>query len=202
MLTFERTLYAQGFNWIAGVDEVGRGPLAGPVVAASVILFKDTLIEGLRDSKRLSGRARENFFPTIIEHAVCYGVGAVEPFVIDRINILNASRIAMLRALRSMGVCPDHVLVDGFPIPQLGPYQTAIVGGDDRSLSIAAASVIAKIFRDRLMERYDLLYPQYGFARNKGYPTREHLSALRQFGHCPIHRRSFAPVKEVMSRKR
>lgn len=200
---FERALYRSGVRAVAGVDEAGRGPLAGPVVAAVVILPVSwwrhglpTRLAGLNDSKQLRPVQREQYFAQLTaEPGVRYAVARVEPEEIDRLNILRATHQAMLRALRQLEPAPDHILVDGLPVPGLPGPQTALVHGDARSYSIAAASVLAKVTRDRCMVEYDRLYPAFGFARHKGYPTPEHLACLRRHGPCPIHRRSFLPVR-------
>lgn len=199
---FERRLLVAGFTILAGVDEVGRGPLAGPVVAASVILPLDWIrhglpseLKGLNDSKQLSARRRESFAAFLTRHAaVRHTVAVFEADEIDRINILQATHLAMVRSLEALRPPPDHVLVDGLAVASIPFPQTALVKGDARSYSIAAASVIAKVFRDDLMSRYDREWPHYGFAAHKGYPTAQHLAALAQHGPCRIHRRSFAPV--------
>lgn len=204
-LRYERRLWAAGLTRIAGVDEAGRGPLAGPVVAAAVVLPAkwartgiDPALRELTDSKQLSPAQREKFFELLTGHPhIRYGLGVVEAEVIDQINILQATHRAMRLALAQLDPTPDHVLVDGRPVPALGWPQTALVGGDARCYSVAAASVLAKVTRDRLMQRYDQLYPAYGFAQHKGYGTPQHLAALAQFGPCPIHRRSFAPMRPV-----
>lgn len=201
---FERRLYKSGQVRVAGVDEAGRGPLAGPVVAAAVILPAAWVFEGLpdalaglNDSKQLSPARRERFFATLTTaEGVWYALGSAEPDEIDRLNILRATHQAMRRALRALNPPPDHILVDGLPVPDLPAPQTALPRGDARSYSIAAASVLAKVTRDRRMLEYDRLYPAYGFARHKGYPTAEHLEQLRRHGPCPIHRRSFLPVQQ------
>jgi len=200
---FERALLARGVVRIAGVDEAGRGPLAGPVVAAAVVFPPDLLeaglppeLEGLNDSKQLSATRRESYFNALGRFRVIrFGLGVVSAEIIDRINILRATHQAMAEALAQLSPQPQHVLVDGLPVKALPHPQTAIVQGDARSVSIAAASVLAKVTRDRLMVEYDACYPQYGFARHKGYGTSGHLSALARFGPCPIHRRSFAPAR-------
>jgi ribonuclease HII len=180
---------------LAGVDEAGRGPLAGPVVAAAVILPEGCRIEGVRDSKSLSARMREEVFERIRCRAVAIGVGVVEPDEIDRINILQAALRAMREAVHKLHPRPAVVLVDGPRGIGLDLPQIPVVKGDARSQSIAAASVIAKVTRDRMMRRYHELYPQYGFDRHMGYATRYHLEALRKHGFCPIHRRSFRGVR-------
>ncbi len=195
MSRFERQALAEGFRLVAGVDEVGRGPLAGPVVAAAVVFPPNEYLDGVRDSKQLSSKRREGFFPMICERAVGVGLGIVSERVIDRINILRATQQAMRRAVASLGVEPDLVLVDGMGVPMLGAKQKAIPGGDRISVSIAAASIIAKVTRDRIMLEQDGVYPQYGFASHKGYGTRKHLAALAEHGPCKIHRFSFRPVR-------
>jgi ribonuclease HII len=179
---------------VAGVDEAGRGPLAGPVVAAAVILPPDFDPAGIADSKKLSPAAREEAEARIRCEAIAVGVGVVEAEEIDRINILRATHRAMRLAVDALDPAPDCVLVDGLPVPGLHEDCEALVKGDGRCLSIAAASIVAKVFRDRLLCAYDRVYPPYGFARHKGYPAPEHLRALDLHGPCPIHRRSFAPV--------
>ncbi|MBE3590259.1 MAG: ribonuclease HII [Firmicutes bacterium] len=189
--TFERRLWAAGFRRVAGVDEVGRGPLAGPVVTAAVILRPDAHIPGLDDSKRLDPMERARLVEPIRRQALAWSVVTVPPALIDELNIAQAVFLGMRRALETLRVPPDAVLVDGFRIPGLALPQEAIVGGDGLSNSIAAASVLAKVHRDRLMEIWDRRLPGYGFARHKGYATAEHLAALRALGPSPIHRRSF-----------
>jgi ribonuclease HII len=201
-LAFERDLWSQNQAPIAGVDEAGRGPLAGPVVAAAVILPAEwssgipSEYESLNDSKQLSEAARESFFTRITTDArIQFAIAMTEPDVIDRINILAATHRAMNEALRSLVTAPVHVLVDGNRVPSLAFPQTPLVKGDSRSYSIAAASVLAKVTRDRLMVAADSRFPGYGFAKHKGYPTAEHLDALARKGPCPLHRRSFAPLR-------
>ncbi len=189
--------WVKGVGFLCGIDEVGRGPLAGPVVAASVILPERCHIEGIKDSKKLSPERREELFGKILNKAISIGLGIVEPILIDRINILQATYEAMRRAILSMKVFPEYVIVDGRPIPGLPLPQEGIIKGDSISISIGAASIVAKVVRDRIMEMYDLIFPQYGFARNKGYGTKEHIEALFRYGPCPIHRRSFRPVSEI-----
>ncbi len=194
---FEEEGASLGFRRIAGVDEAGRGPLAGPVVAAAVILPESSALTGLRDSKKLSARQREGFFDEIQCRAVAIGVGIVDPETIDRINILQATLQAMTQAVSLLSVRPDYLLIDAVRLPAIGIPQKSLIRGDDRSQSIAAASVIAKVTRDRLMLEYDRLYPEYRFRSHKGYGTEEHLSALMRHGPCPIHRRSFRPVRSA-----
>lgn len=187
----ERSCFAGGFDLVCGIDEAGRGPLAGPVCAAAVILPRDVVIEGLNDSKKLSDAKRRSLFDVITREAYAYGIAFASETEIDEVNILNATFLAMERAVAALGLHPDIALVDGNRRPPFGmPVQT-IVGGDGLSASIAAASILAKVTRDRLMEALDSQYPQYGFAVHKGYGTKRHYAALNEFGPCPIHRRSF-----------
>ena len=200
---FERVLWQQNLARVAGVDEAGRGPLAGPVVAAAAILpsrwSKSGLpieLEGLNDSKQLTAAQRENFFSFLTACAeIEFAVAAVDAGVIDEINILQATHRAMNDALAQLNPQPQHALVDGRPVKTMRVPQTAIVQGDARSYSIAAASVLAKVTRDRLMLGFHAQFPEYGFAEHKGYGTAKHLAAIEQFGACPIHRKSFAPMK-------
>lgn len=187
-----------GYRCVAGLDEVGRGPLAGPVVAAAVILppWRAAWWEEVRDSKALTPRSRARLAPRI-EAEAAVGVGLASSPEVDARGLTQATRLAMLRALRSLAGAPDFLLVDGLPTAWLGAPQRAIVGGDATCLSIAAASVVAKLFRDRLMEEQDRCYPAYGFARHRGYATADHLAALREYGPCPIHRLSYRPVAEA-----
>jgi ribonuclease HII len=194
-LWFERRLWLGGRCLVAGADEVGRGPLAGPVVAAAVIFppeVREADLAGLDDSKRLSPEAREALVPRIRALALAWAVAEVDVEEIDRLNIAQASFEAVRRAVAALRPAPEHVLVDGLPNPRLVPLpQTALVGGDGLSLSVAAASVLAKVHRDRCMVAWDAVYPGYGFAEHKGYPTPEHRRALGRLGPCPLHRRSF-----------
>ncbi len=194
----ERELRAQGFGGIAGVDEAGRGPLAGPVVAASVMLPVDCRLRGLADSKVLTEAARERLFGMIHEQAVSVGVGIVDARTVDRLNVLRATQLAMREAIGKLSPAPDVLLVDGRMLPGVTGPQRAIVGGDGRCACIAAASIVAKVVRDRLMKEVGERYPEYGFGRHKGYATREHVACLREFGPCPEHRRSFEPVRAVV----
>lgn len=197
-LEFERGLWSRGVRLVAGIDEAGRGPLAGPVVAAAVVLPPDCSVCGADDSKRLTARQREALVSEILQTAAAVGLGAASAREIDRINIRRATALAMERAIRHLRSNPEHLLVDGLPVPELGlEWQTAVVGGDRRVHSIACASILAKVYRDRLMERLSVRYPAYGWHRNKGYGTREHLAALRAFGPTPHHRRSFHPVEQL-----
>ena len=198
MLTYETALYERGYRSIAGVDEAGRGPLAGPVVAAAVILYQNITIPGVNDSKKLSESHRESLYEEIREKAAGYEIGIVSRESIDQTNILRASLEAMKIAVCKLSVRPDFVLVDGIYCPDLNLPMEALPHGDSLSTSIAAASIVAKVTRDRIMRKLDRMYPQYGFVRNKGYPTPEHLTALGKFGPCEMHRRSFRPVREIL----
>ena len=180
---------------MAGLDEVGRGPLAGPVVAAAVIFEPEDRVPGVVDSKRLTREEREELVVEIRRRALCIGVGAASPREVDRLNILRASHLAMERALDHLDVPPEHILVDGLPVPALGPEHTAVVGGDAKSYTIASASIVAKCTRDDLMRRLAERYPQYGWHTNVGYSTPEHMSALSDHGPTPHHRRTFVPVQ-------
>lgn len=199
----EQRLRLAGWQRLAGIDEAGRGPLAGPVVAAAVILPADWLDSGLpagwedlNDSKQLTEGRREEFFELLTgTDAICRGIAIVEAPVIDQLNILRATHQAMVEALAKLSPAPDHLLVDGHPVNSLRPLQTALVKGDSLSYSIAAASVLAKVTRDRLMLEHHRTWPMYGFAEHKGYGTPGHLAALAELGPCAIHRRSFAPLR-------
>ncbi len=197
--SYEKELYKQGYQYIGGTDEAGRGPLVGPVVAACCVLPKDFCLEGLTDSKKLSEKKREQFFPYIKEHAVAYGVGIVSPERIDEINIYQASREAMMIAIEEVRkqIPLDYVLSDAMPLNFDLP-SLPIIKGDAKSISIAAASVIAKVTRDHILEELDQEYPEYGFARHKGYPTKAHLAAIREYGLIPGYRKTYGPVKKVL----
>lgn len=191
----ERLAHAAGYLIIAGVDEVGRGPLAGPVVAACVVLPAGFDLVGINDSKKLTEKQRERAEIRIRSEALGIGLGIVAPETIDQINILQATREAMRTAFLLVSPSPDYVLIDGLPVPDFPcPVQKSVISGDSQSVSIAAASIVAKVARDQMMRDFALLYPEYGFAGHKGYGAATHLAALREFGPCPIHRRSFAPV--------
>ncbi|QRO00566.1 ribonuclease HII [Archangium violaceum] len=199
LLRFESELWEQGHTHIAGVDEAGRGPLAGPVVAAAAILPKGWRLEGLDDSKKIADETRrEELAEAIKRGAVAWAVGQADAEEIDRLNIRRASLLAMHRAVEALGIRPDYVLLDAFTIPECTLPQRGIIKGDALSLSIAAASVLAKTTRDRLMRELDARYPGYGLAEHKGYPTASHVQAIRDRGVLPIHRRSFAPVREAL----
>ncbi len=188
---FEEKYKAEGYKVICGIDEAGRGPLSGPVVAAAVILPPDVMIPGLNDSKKLTPKKRDMLYDVILREAVAVGVGMASPEEIDRLNILNADMLAMRRAVENLKTPPDFALVDGNIARDLPVTAVPVIKGDALSLSIAAASVIAKVTRDRLCIKDDENYPQYGFGKHKGYGTKEHMEALRTYGPCPIHRRSF-----------
>jgi ribonuclease HII len=191
---FERAAWRRGLTRVAGVDEAGRGPLAGPVVAAAVILAPGRPIEGVDDSKRLAAAERRRLFAEIHARAVAVGVGVVGPAVIDRVNIVEATRLAMREAIAALAVEPELLLTDFVAVPGVGCPQRNLVGGDHRSASVAAASIVAKVTRDRLMEAADRDFPEYGFGRHKGYATEEHRRALFRHGPCALHRRRFRGV--------
>lgn len=197
MKRFEDDLVNRGYRLVGGVDEAGRGPLAGPVAAAVVILPQDIWMPGLNDSKQLSEAKREEFFAKLQEEAVDIGVGLVDSNRIDEINIRNANYQAMREAISDLEQTPDYLLVDGEEIPEIEIRQQRIVDGDARSISIAAASIIAKVTRDRMLVEYDQEYPEYNFAQHKGYGTADHIAALEEYGPCPIHRYSFSKVREA-----
>lgn len=197
---YEKTAAHDGFALIAGVDEAGRGPLAGPVVSAAVILPHQDAVPGIRDSKTLSAGKRARLYDEIHQKALAVGVGVVHAADIDRMNILQAALHSMMIAVKKLSPQPQYLLIDGkFEIKTSVPQQ-AVVKGDARSLSIGAASIVAKVTRDRMMENYDHDYPQFGFARHKGYPTRMHREAIRRFGPCPLHRCTFKGVREYVCR--
>ena len=194
MEPFEEEVRSRGFRVVAGLDEAGRGPLAGPVVAAAVVLRPDGPLRGIDDSKKLSAARREEIFGLLSAKAGALGVGIVEAREIDRLNILKASLKAMELAVENLAVMPDFLLIDGIHSLNLPLAQRAIPKGDRRCFSIAAASIVAKVTRDRLMMAYHEKYPEYNFARHKGYGTKEHLEAIRRYGCCPIHRQSFKSI--------
>ncbi len=195
MMEYEKE-YGAACDFICGIDEAGRGPLAGPVVAAAVILPKGLKIPYVNDSKKLSEKRREELYPQIMEKALAVGIGIVSPERIDEINILQATYEAMRQALAQLSVKPDVLLNDAVRIPEVEIPQVPIIKGDAKSISIACASVIAKVTRDRMMVEYDTLYPEYGFAGHKGYGSAAHMEAIRQLGPCPIHRRTF--IKNIV----
>lgn len=196
MLAYEKELYAQGIQLIAGVDEVGRGPLAGPVVAAAVILPKACKIPGLNDSKKIPKSKHKEIYEAVLQNAISIGIGVKDNQVIDQVNIYEATKLAMMEAIGQLEPQPQHLLIDAMkldlPIPQ-----TSIIKGDANSLSIAAASIVAKVTRDQMMEEFDKEYPGYDFAQNAGYGTAKHLAGLDKLGVTPIHRRSFEPIKSM-----
>lgn len=198
LFAHRRTLFERGLRLVAGVDEVGMGPLAGPVVAAAVVLPAEVHLPGLDDSKKLTPALREELDAAIREQAFAVAIGQAEVAEIDRINILQAGLQAMRRAVAGLAVAPEHLLVDARTIPDVSVAQTALARGDSRDGSIAAASIVAKVHRDALMRRLDGLHPGYGLARHMGYATAEHLHALRTLGPSPIHRRSFQPVRDLL----
>lgn len=202
MLDYEKIIWNQGVELVCGVDEVGRGPLAGPVVSAAVIFPKGISLPGINDSKKLKAFQREKFFELIIENAIDFGIGMVDHKLIDKINILNASLLAMHKAIEKLKILPEVVLVDGkIKIPHLEIPQIALVKGDSLSVSVASASILAKVMRDNLMVDFHKKYPQFLFDQNKGYFTKPHLEALKNFGPCKIHRRSFRTVMLLQSKQ-
>ena len=196
MLAYEKELYAQGIDLIAGVDEVGRGPLAGPVVAAAVILPKACKIPGLNDSKKIPKSKHKEIYEAVLQNAIAIGIGVKDNQVIDQVNIYEATKLAMMEAIGQLEPQPQHLLIDAMKL-DLPISQTSIIKGDANSLSIAAASIVAKVTRDQMMEEFDKEYPGYDFAKNAGYGTAKHLAGLVQLGVTPIHRRSFEPVKSM-----
>ena len=196
MLAYEKELYAQGIQLIAGVDEVGRGPLAGPVVAAAVILPENCKIPGLNDSKKIPKSKHQAIYQAVLDQALSVGIGVKDNQVIDQVNIYEATKLAMLEAIQELDQQPQHLLIDAMKL-DLPISQTSIIKGDANSLSIAAASVVAKVTRDQMMAAYDQEYPGYDFGQNAGYGTTKHLEGLEKYGVTPIHRRSFEPTKSM-----
>lgn len=199
MLVFENQKWAEGYQYIAGLDEVGRGPLAGPVVCACVIMKKDSHLIDVNDSKKLSLTMRDTLYTAILEECVAYGIGIIDEKVIDEVNIYEATKLAMQQAVDNMAIKPDYLLIDAMTLNNEIP-QEKIIKGDAKSYSIACASIIAKVTRDRLMAEYDKTYAGYGFAENAGYGTKQHLEALETLGVTPIHRQSFEPIKSMVNR--
>ena len=193
-LEIENTLWLQGMTRIAGVDEAGRGPLAGPVVAAAVLFPKNMIIDGVDDSKKCTAKQRELLFTTIMEQALSVGVGIVDHDVIDRINILQATIVAMRKSIENLNIQPEYSIIDGNSFTHETLKFQNIIRGDEKSFTIVAASIVAKVTRDRMMRDIDIRFPQYGFAQHKGYGTRRHIDAIRTYGLCEIHRRSFHPA--------
>lgn len=200
LFAYERFGYAQGKQVIAGVDEVGRGPLAGPVVVAAVILPRDVAIPGLNDSKKLSEKKREQLYEEIHKQALAISISEKTAQEVDASNIYKITQIAMYEAIANLAQTPDYVLIDAMPLPALAIDHSSIIKGDATSQSIAAASIIAKVTRDRMMVAMSKKYPEYGFEKHKGYGTKQHLAALDSHGACPLHRQSFAPVAKVSAR--
>ena len=196
MLAYEKELYTQGIQLIAGVDEVGRGPLAGPVVAAAVILPENCKIPGLNDSKKIPKSKHKEIYEAVLQNAIAIGIGVKDNQVIDQVNIYEATKLAMMEAIGQLDPQPQHLLIDAMKL-DLPISQTSIIKGDANSLSIAAASIVAKVTRDQMMEEFDREYPGYDFAQNAGYGTAKHLAGLDKLGVTPIHRRSFEPVKSM-----
>lgn len=198
---YERELYDSGVKYIAGVDEVGRGPLIGPVVAACCVLPADFVLDGLTDSKKLSEKKRDIFYDCIIEHAIAYGIGIITPEEIDEVNIYEATKRAMYQAIKEVEthIPLDHILIDAMPL-DLDVPSTSIIKGDMKSISIAAASVIAKVTRDKMMYELDKKYPEYGYAKHKGYPTKKHVEAMNQYGLIEGYRKTYGPVRDILEK--
>ena len=199
MLSYEKELYVQGIKLIAGVDEVGRGPLAGPVVAAAVILPQNCKIKGLNDSKKIPKKKHEDIFQAVKEKALAIGIGVMDNHVIDQVNIYEATKLAMKEAIAQLQIKPEHLLIDAMEL-DLPISQTSIVKGDANSLSIAAASIVAKVTRDKIMANYDQEFPGYDFSQNAGYGTAKHLEGIAKLGITPIHRTSFEPIKSLVTK--
>lgn len=199
MKAYEKKLYHSGCQFVAGIDEVGRGPLAGPVVAAAVVLPKDYQVLGINDSKKIPEKKREALAEDIHKHARAIGIGIVDREIIDEINILNATKRAMREAIEQLSIEPDHILIDALTLDGIETKQTAIIKGDQKSISIAAASIIAKVTRDRMMCDYHEQYPYYDFISNKGYGTKNHYLGIERYGVSPLHRRSF--LKDILKSK-
>lgn len=197
---YERELIKKGIKLIAGVDEVGRGPLVGPVVTAAVILPLNYKLEGLTDSKKLTEKKRDKFYDIIMHDAISVSIGMKDNNIIDEVNIYEATKLAMIDAINNLSIKPEHVLIDAMPL-DIDIDHTSIIKGDAKSLSIAAASVIAKVTRDRMMYELDKEYPMYNYKKNKGYPTKEHIEAINKYGVTEYYRKSYGPVKEVIEKK-
>ena len=198
-LKYEKEAYALGYNLIAGIDEVGRGPLVGPVVTACVILPKGYVLEGLTDSKKLSEKKRDKFYDIIMNDAIAVGIGIIDNETIDKVNIYESTKLAMYQAIDNCKVKPDYILIDAMKL-DLDVPNVSIIKGDLKSISISAASVIAKVTRDRMMYDLDKKYPMYKFAKNKGYPTKEHVEAIEKYGIINEHRKTFNPVSKYLGR--
>lgn len=199
MYEYEQELYEKGIELIGGIDEVGRGPLIGPVVTACVILPKNYILEGLTDSKKLSEKKREKFYDILMKDAISIGIGIVDEKEIDKVNIYQATKEAMAQAVDNMEIKPEHILVDAMPL-ELEIPTTSIIKGDAKSITIAAASVIAKVTRDRMLDELDKIYPMYDLKHNKGYPTKKHLEAIKKYGITKYHRLSYGPVAKYKNK--
>ena len=199
LYNYERELINQGITLIAGVDEVGRGPLVGPVVTAAVILPLNYKLDGLTDSKKISEKKRDKFYDIIMHDAISVGIGIKDEKIIDEVNIYEATKLAMVEAINNLNVKPEHVLIDAMPL-DINIPTTSIIKGDAKSLSIAAASVIAKVTRDRMMYELDKKYPMYGFGKHKGYPTKAHIGAINKYGIIPGYRLTYGPVKDYLEK--
>ena len=199
LYSYEKELINKGITLIAGVDEVGRGPLVGPVVTAAVILPLNYKLEGLTDSKKLTEKKRDKFYDIIMHDAISIGIGIKNADVIDKVNIYEATKLAMLEAINNLNIKPEHILIDAMPLDIDIPH-TSIIKGDAKSLSIAAASVIAKVTRDRMMYELDKKYPMYNYKKNKGYPTKEHVEAINKYGLIPGYRLTYGPVKDYLEK--
>ena len=201
LYSYERELIKEGITLIAGVDEVGRGPLVGPVVTAAVILPINYQLEGLTDSKKLTEKKRDKFYDILMHDAISIGIGIKDEKIIDEVNIYEATKLAMMEAINNLDVKPEHVLIDAMPLDISIPH-TSIIKGDAKSLSIAAASVVAKVTRDRMMYELDKKYPMYDFKSNKGYPTKKHVDAINQYGIISEHRKTYGPVKDYLEKNK
>jgi len=197
-LKYENGIYAQGYQYIIGLDEAGRGPMAGPLVVAGVIFPKGYYDERINDSKQLSEKKREALYDLIIEKALAYSIQIIDVDEVDRLNVYRASQQGMLRAIKQIDIKPDFALSDAMPLGDAIEH-LSLIKGDCKSMSIGAASILAKVTRDRIMKEYDKKYPEYHFKKHKGYPTKEHKEALKKYGACPIHRKSFKPVQDVLN---
>ena len=195
---YEQEANRNGFHYVVGCDEAGRGPMAGPLVVGACMFKEGYENDAINDSKQLSEKKREALFDQIIEDAIAYSIQIIDVDEVDKLNVYEASRQGMLRCIENLSIKPDFVLTDAMPLPS-DIAHVSIIKGDAKSVSIAAASILAKVTRDRIMNEYDTLYPQYNFKKHKGYPTKEHKALLKEYGPCPIHRRSFKPVQEVLN---
>lgn len=199
-LEFEKKLYKEGYSFIAGIDEVGRGPLVGPVVTACVILPKNFKLDGLTDSKKLTEKKRNEFFDVIMKEALSVGIGIIDEDIIDKVNIYEATKLAMYQAIDNSKIKPDFLLIDAMKLEKTDIPSLSIIKGDLKSISISAASVIAKVTRDRMMYDLDKRYPMYNFKKNKGYPTKEHVEAIEKYGIIKEHRKTFNPVSKYVNK--